>query len=289
MPLHVYATKVSLPALDPAVRVHRQRRRGDEGLDEHLGGFAEYVTGEGERPMTPPRFALVQHILRVRHHLSLDVPEGALEDFSEWLTAANAVCLSPDGAVRDPRGRVLAGPEDGEPEPGARVPHPADASMAKGFNESQLRTMGLEDLPDLPPGPGEEETVMQPPGEITARTWALQEKLRALPAPPVELVETVALLQWATSMVSILALPLHLSEPAEVLRRFEGVDRHGFVSEPDVRPLGELLSQLDLHHRLLWIVGAAAQEGAPPPAALEPEVVAARHAALEWITGMDDT
>jgi len=173
MPLiNAYCTLRSPPALEFPHHLNNRRDRSDPELAEHLNGFQGYVWQQGEKEMTQRKYHLLRHLERVQHHLSLDVDDGALDQFSVWATDANAVCFLPDGTVRDPAGQVLIGP-GGEFDKDSEIPYPADARLRKARCHRQLEKLGLSLPPSLPPVIGDAEVELRSPQDVARRMLAL--------------------------------------------------------------------------------------------------------------------
>jgi len=170
--INAYCTVRHLPPLEFPHRVHGQRDRRDAELAEHLRGFVGYVLRD-EDELTKRRYHIVRHIERVRHHLSLDVADEALDAFASWAERANAIAFLPDGTVRDPTGAVLLYPGATEPDAGAVMPYPADSRRRKDANQRRLRDSGFPVLESLPPVVGEDEIEPQPAAEVARRAMAL--------------------------------------------------------------------------------------------------------------------
>lgn len=170
--LNVYATVGTLPALDFPHRVLGQRDLGDPDLHEHLEGFIGYVLSRGDGEMTRVRYHLMRHLQRVQHHVSLSVVPSALPTFSRWTERANAVVFHDDGSVRDTAGRVLIDSE-GNGDPAANFPYPADAVARKAVIETELSEKGIHTSTSLPPVVGEEEAQWRTSEDVVGRVMAL--------------------------------------------------------------------------------------------------------------------
>jgi hypothetical protein len=172
LPINLYCTLLSLPALDFEHQLLGQRDRTDPELGKHLHGFMGFVMKD-DRPMTATRFAVLNHLQRVRHHLSLEIEEDAFDGLARWAIAANAVLFFPDGTVRDPVGHVLVDPETGEAEPDAAVPYPDDAHARKQGSETWLSERGIPFARSLPPSIGVDEVELRTPQDVLRRAMAL--------------------------------------------------------------------------------------------------------------------
>jgi hypothetical protein len=172
--INAYCTVRSLPPLDFPHVLNSQRDLSDPQLALHLKGFVGYVINRcGGGKMTPTRYAVMRHIQRVQHQLSLNLQEKDLARFGDWAWRANAICLWPDGTVRTPGGSVLAGPREREPDANARMPYPQDAVARKAATEKKLVQLGVRWSANLPPVIGEPEVTLRPAGDVARRALAL--------------------------------------------------------------------------------------------------------------------
>lgn len=173
MLVNLYATVRALPALTFAHALRGQRDRSDPELVPHLEGFMGFVMDRGRRPMNATRYAILRHLERVQHHLSIELDEASLAALTAWATSANAIAFLADARVCAPDGAVLVDPATGEAEPDARVPYPSDAVRRKASTDQRLRGAGVAVLASLPPVISELEVSWRTPSEIGARCAAL--------------------------------------------------------------------------------------------------------------------
>ena len=173
MLVNLYCTHRAPPPITFPHRLNARRDRSDSELGAHLNGFMGFVMDRGRRPMTATRYAVLQHLGRVQHHVSLHVDEAHEEALTAWATAANAILFFEDATVRDPNGLVLVDPRTGDPEPGASVPSPTDAKARKDATTRSLAARGIRVVSSLPPSISELEVFMRSPAEVTSRCFAL--------------------------------------------------------------------------------------------------------------------
>ncbi len=172
MIVNLYATVRELPELAFDHEPINARDLTDPELAEHLIGFIGFVT-QGIERMTQTRYAVVRHIERVQHQVSVDVEPTALPGIAAWATRANAIMFLPDGSVRDPFGRVLVEPGSQEYDPRAGVPYMADAQERKRRSQERLSSLGLSPHEGLPPVQGEAEVVLRSVVDVARRAQAL--------------------------------------------------------------------------------------------------------------------
>ena len=172
MIVNLYATARDLPELTFDHEFVNGRDLTDPELAEHLIGFIGFIT-QGISRMTQTRYAVVRHIERVQHQISVDVEPAALPGIAAWATRANAIMFLPDGSVRDPFGRVLVEPGSEEGDPRASVPYMDDAQERKARSQERLTALGLSPYEGLPPVQGEAEVVVRSAADVARRAQAL--------------------------------------------------------------------------------------------------------------------
>lgn len=322
--VNAYATVRSLPALEvPHTRLNA-RDLSDPELAPHLQGFTGYVMSRGDGQMTAQRYHLWRHIQRVRNQLSFTALPYDLPRLEAWALAANAVLFLPDGAVRAPDGAVLIG-ADGSSDSEAVLPYPADAIARRTRTLERLSAVQPMPPASMPPSLGEAELVLPPAVEVLRRALALlhvaaaaEAKLGGTPRIPAaepgrnplgtaaltpretQLLdsgpeEDVGALTWryeaANTLLWALALPA-----AQVADAMRGADVAGLwqgvaplASDPaaatlSLRPPAEILDALDMTWRQHWSVRQARVKSVAL-VGVDGDVVAERHAALNWLTG----
>jgi len=171
--INAYCTHREPPELAFEHELKGRRDRSDPELAPHLNGFAGFVQHKGGEEMTSTMFHVIQHILRVRHHVSLELEPPAYEAFAAWAAEANAICFMEDGTVRDPRGRALVFPTGHAAEEDAEIPYPPAARERKARTDRALHALGIEAALHLPPVIGEVEVELRAPDEVAARAVAL--------------------------------------------------------------------------------------------------------------------
>lgn len=173
MLLNAYCTHRAPPPLTFRHRLNIRRDRSDPELAPHLRGFMGYVMDGGKRPMNQTRYAVLRHLERVCHHVSLHVDDADLEAFGAWARDANAIVFVPDGSVRAPDGAVLVDPVRGDAQAGAAVPYPADAAARSHASREALAGLGVAVPESLPPVVAEVEVELRDAPEVATRCLAL--------------------------------------------------------------------------------------------------------------------
>lgn len=93
-------------------------------------------------------------------------------------------------------------------------------------------------------------------------------------------LEAIYALQWALQLADDLPWP---DQMCNMDTAIDVIKKTGSSDGLQVRPTGELLDQLDLHYRLLWVCRDDMLKGKEPPANLNASVVIERVRALDWL------
>jgi hypothetical protein len=93
--------------------------------------------------------------------------------FAAWARDANALVFLPDASVRAPDGKILVAPGTGDPQPGAEVPFPADATKRKAATEAVLESHGIRVPRSLPPVVSEAEVEIREARDVASRLFSL--------------------------------------------------------------------------------------------------------------------
>ncbi|MBL4844084.1 MAG: DUF4272 domain-containing protein [Planctomycetes bacterium] len=324
--VNAYCTTRELPPLEFPHSLNSLRDLNDAELPEHLEGFAGYVAGRGEA-MTQTRYHVIRHVLRVQHHLSLELESEHMDAFAGWAAEANALVFLSDGTVRDPKGAVLVHPTDLEPDTDAEIPFPQDAHARKAVSMERLEALEIEVPASLPPVLGAGEVELRQPIDVARRALGLlvlanraeslnhgsplpletlreqtpqgflalspreKEFLAADPPDRQEVVQSV----WRYEALFLLQWALGLTDKlplptgiCDVPALRERMRTSDLSSSPSLRPVGEILAALDLHLRLHWAVRQARLDEKEPPGDLSPGVVLERHYALNWLIRFEE-
>lgn len=326
--INSYATVADLPEPDFPHRLLGRRDRADSELLPHLHGFAGYVFNPGQRQPTQRQWALSEHALRTRHHLSFEADGGSFPALAAWARRANAILFLPDGSVRDPELRLLFDPQDGDGSDG-EVPYPDDAEARKERSRaSALDRFGLQSPQSLPPVVGAGETVLRPAAEVAARAMALMavavrgESLNGgEPIPPEHILSRLPAAEAALSPGERAFFFAEAPEQQAVVNavwRYEALTLLLWaLGEIDALPPVDGICDVPLIARLMLDRGAALADDAQLRApgeildtldlsyrlhwslvdarqkgsevdGLVPGVIAERHYALNWLTAYQD-
>ncbi|MEL6897973.1 MAG: DUF4272 domain-containing protein [Planctomycetota bacterium] len=317
--VNAYCTARDLPAISFPHDLVAQRDESDPEMQRHLSGFAGYILDGGEREMTSVRYALLQHLFRTQHQISLNIESEQLEDLSLWAWAANAVLFLPDGSVRDPNGAVLSDHEHGMPDDNAQLPYPQDARQRKADSEIWLRNLLIDTPETLPPVVGEGEVLMRVPPDVAGRMRALflvavrAEGAGTAQQIPIESMrqrmpdafmhltpketaflrdaspdeQTVMNMSWRYESLFTLqwACGLHseLPFPDTMCNVPAAAEIAMSTRTVQLRNTDEILSELDRNYRLLWAARQAISENRDAPANIDGNVVVERQHALNWL------
>ena len=171
--INAYCSVHALPVLDFPHLLQGKRDAFDPALREHLRGFAGWVQSMSQGAMTPSRYAVMRHIHKVRHHVSLLLHPADIAPFNAWAHEANAITFLPSGHICDPANAVLLSPDGANDNPDARVPYPAAAHHRKARTEDLLANRALKAAAGLPPVIAESEVVLRTGAEVAERIVAL--------------------------------------------------------------------------------------------------------------------
>lgn len=322
MLINAYCTARELPVLDFPHRLLGSRDRSDAGLSSHIQGFLDYLSPT--TAMTSERYALLRHIQRTAHHLSLEIGDENTPALEHWLAQARGVIFLPDGTVRDAQGRRLFHPEEPS-DPDARLPVSEKALRRRAFNQRRLQSEGVSVPDTLPTLPDEEEIDTRSAQEVALRALALfLVALRAEslstnePIPSSEMKErqplgfaalspserefmslsrpgqqSIVELSWRYEALQTLLWALgrtelpparEIADVSALVEMMVEAEEEEIVANAHLRQSSILLDALDLHFRYHWAVRQASLEKREPPGDLIPGVVLERHYALNWLT-----
>lgn len=324
MKIRAYCTAQSLPALSLP---HQTLGRSDNALGVELDEIMDGLFGDGSE-MDSGRYALIRHVQRVAHQVSLEFEEASYSEVTNWLGAALAVARWPDGSLRDPEGRILYHP--GQPaDEDAALPVSPQARARKASNERRMLAEGVAVPAHLPTVVDEHQLMLRAPSEVAERALALfLVALRAEsvgagdPIPISEMQErqpvgwqalspaesdfmfdpspsaqTVTEMSWRYEALQLLMWALNLSElppPTEIcdvgqlIGGLLEADEKSMVSNAHLRYPPVVLDTLDLHYRYHWATRQADMTGEEIPGGLDPGVVLERHHALNWLTRFEE-
>lgn len=327
MLINAYCTVQSLPPLTFPHRLIGQRDRSDKEMLSHLDGFLGYLFPEGAQ-MDGSLYALMRHVQRVAHQLSLEIEDADVAAFGDWLNQAHGIAFLPDGSVTDPAGRTLFHPESPADEH-AQLPVSEKALNRRSANLRRLQSEGISVPAHLPPIIDEDECFPQSAEDVARRALALflvalrAESLAAAEPIPVADIkerqpigfaalspaeqtfmqrpkpseEEIAQMSWRYEALQILLWSLGLVQlpPASGICDVSALvgylleaEEEEIVKAASLRQPSILLDTLDLHYCYHWAVRQAELGQAESPGGLEPGVVIERHYALNWLTRFED-
>ncbi|RAL21452.1 DUF4272 domain-containing protein [Thermoflavimicrobium daqui] len=103
-------------------------------------------------------------------------------------------------------------------------------------------------------------------------------------------VEALWILLWCLGKVDYLGLPQEKIDGSEI-REFMpalGESVHAFVTQAKLRPLSEILDQIDIHYRVYWAMSEAEEEGKELLIHLDSFILYERLHALSWFAGFEE-
>jgi Domain of unknown function (DUF4272) len=95
-------------------------------------------------------------------------------------------------------------------------------------------------------------------------------------------------LLWALGYVDKLEKPVAICDVPKAVKFMQQRKTQTFIAEAKLRPMTEILDQVDRIYRYHWAVVDARVNGRQAPAKLEPGVTLERHYALNWLVGYMD-
>ncbi|MQA18795.1 DUF4272 domain-containing protein [Rugamonas rivuli] len=171
--INAYCTVADVPKPGFPHVLNARRDLSNRELQPHLNGLMNHLAQAGGGKMTQVRYHTIRHVQRVRQHVSLSIEAGAMDGFTAWAEAANAIAFMENGSVRDPQGRILlpASGDDGDPK--AVVPYPQQAWQRKARSEQLLAARKIVVPATLPPLVSEPELRLRMPEDVLRRMLAL--------------------------------------------------------------------------------------------------------------------
>jgi hypothetical protein len=97
--------------------------------------------------------------------------------------------------------------------------------------------------------------------------------------------EAASTLLWALGFVAQLGKPVQPCDVEFAVGTMSGTTTSQFIKHSELRPLADILDQVDLVYRYHWAVRNARIKGQQIPADLDPSVTEERHYALNWLIG----
>ena len=96
--------------------------------------------------------------------------------------------------------------------------------------------------------------------------------------------ECAYVLQWALGLCDEMTFPGSICNVAEVVRRFLQHDESTIIEAAMLRPTDEILDELDMHYRFLWIAREVQLGRSDFRTDLDPGVLQERCVTLNWLT-----
>lgn len=326
--VNAYSTIVNPCPIDFPCTLINQRGLDDPQLMEHLNGFLGYVMQAGDGQMNARRYALYRHIQRVKHQFSFEIAEASLATLAEWGQQANVILYLPDGTICNASGAVLLYPDgrvDWEAEMpytadalvrkanteqylanlGLSVP----ASLPPVVGESEVFLRSADEVAKralavmLTAIQGESfrdgeafsptEFAERCPIGFAALSPLEQAFVHGQQPSERDIVnmtwryEALLPLQWAINWQEELPFPDTICDVGMLVDK--GLE---YCKQPmgilTLKPVNELLDELDLHYRLHWLAREYRIKEQEMPEDLLEGVIQERHYALNWLTGFEN-
>lgn len=324
MLINAYCTVVNPPALDFPHQLLGRRTSEQPELVSHIDGFVGFLLSRRGEQMTAKLYHCIQHVQRVRTHISFEIEPDQLDGLTAWAEQANAILFLADSSIRDPWGRIVIAADGDSVSTDGEVPFPPEAYARRERTQSLLATMGVR-IPLLPPVVSERELKLRPARDVALRAVALllvALQAEALASESGSMAERLhkgfpqgyAALSpleaqfmgeekparqdminfcWRYEALQLLVWALGLLDalpsPAGICDVARLVDQLLALGEEEIlaarlRSDAEILDALDLHYCLHWLVVQARLDGHEAPAGIDPGVINERHYALNWLT-----
>jgi hypothetical protein len=100
--------------------------------------------------------------------------------------------------------------------------------------------------------------------------------------------EAASTLLWALGFVAQLGKPVQPCDVTFAVGTMAGTTTSRFIEDGELRPIADILDQVDLIYRYHWAVRNARMKGQQIPADLDPSVTEERHYALNWLIGYSE-
>jgi hypothetical protein len=97
--------------------------------------------------------------------------------------------------------------------------------------------------------------------------------------------EAASTLLWALGFVAQLGKPVQPCDAEFAVSTMTGTTTSQFIEDSELRPIADILDQVDLIYRYHWATRNAHLKGQQIPADLNPDVTDERHYALNWLIG----
>jgi hypothetical protein len=97
--------------------------------------------------------------------------------------------------------------------------------------------------------------------------------------------EAASTLLWALGFVAQLGKPVQPCDVQFAVRAMSETTTSQFIEDSELRPIADILDQVDLIYRYHWAVRNARLKGQQIPADIDPDVTEERHYALNWLVG----
>jgi hypothetical protein len=103
-------------------------------------------------------------------------------------------------------------------------------------------------------------------------------------------IEGLLVLLWSLGKVDKLELPIEKLDPTEVQRAVPelGSSLQEFIETARLRPLTEILDQIDLHYRIYWAMSEAEQQGELLPLNFDSYILYERLHAFSWLARFEE-
>jgi hypothetical protein len=291
---------------------------------EHVRDFLGHVLHLAEGNMDSQLWEIYYKVSKARQGFDLTIEPDWDDEIAPRLVAAlaEAVCgfIKASDTLTDPWGTVLLGPGN---ERGTGVKFVFDSAKERRERTSgRLATLGLTTPDWLPTTVADEEALLMPPADVARRAIVLmavamraegfaqpkvvkflqqrgviqavspEEHTFLNAAQPEEAqkrhltwrFESLWTLLWALGHLESLGRAGSQCDAKRAARLINEAPSAKFVGQAKLRPVAEILDELDFYYRAHWHVRRVELGERPPVEDLDRDVVSERHYALNWLT-----
>jgi hypothetical protein len=171
MLVEVFSSRADAPMPDFPVVGLRRLDAADAEFPTRLAAIWEGL--KIVAPFTRAKFDARYWLSSAQTLFSVEADFAQTDAFQHWAETIQGLVAHPDGALRDPSGRLLLGPGEDAPDATATWPPATDALRRKHRTEDALAARGLETFQGLPVVEGEDEVRLRPASEVARRCLAL--------------------------------------------------------------------------------------------------------------------
>jgi hypothetical protein len=301
---------------------HFHHRDGD--FAEHVHGFLGFVMKLAEGQMDAELWERYYAVSKVRQGFGMEIEPEIDEEFaSQFITDLAVECCGIvfyGDSLTDPWDRLLLGPGN---QRGEGVLYTFNSAKERRERTGgRLATLGLATPESLPTTVADEEALLRDAQVVARRAMALmgvalraegveqpkvarflQQRGIVKSLSPTELAflkqahpdetemrkltwryEALWTLLWALGHIERLGPASVQCNAKHAIKLLNETPLEKFLGQAQLRPVTEILDELDFYYRAHWHAVNLQQARRPPHADLDPDIIYERHYALNWLT-----